>query len=204
MSHVQLNTLIPEISHLNGNMFPVIDRVKPENWDGKTPYSAKVLISGKEWILPASDTVLYTLFTCDQCGEHVEHKSDLTTGYGTDKDGKKICFACCGVNDRRDLLALPIGGKYWLYLSSKINEDQANLNPLGYRSKNYREFYREHYVSNWPGTLSIKVPCPRKGRHNIARTRYDVWFKLEDAYFHGVQYGEWTQVCHIRRIKPWY
>lgn len=191
MSHVQLNTLIPEIAHFNGNMFPVIDRVKPENWDGKTPYSAKVLISGKEWILPASDTVLYTLFTCDQCGEHVEHKNDFTTGYGTDKEGKKICFACCGVNDRRDLLALPIGGKFWLYLSSKLEDGKP-------------EYYREHYVSNWPGTLSIKVPCPRKGRHNIARTRYDVWFKLEDAYFHGVQYGEWTQVCHIRRIKPWY
>lgn len=202
MSHVQLNTLIPEISHFNGNLFPVIDRVKPENWDGKTPYSAKVLISGKEWILPASDTVTYSVFTCDQCGEHKEHKSDFSTGYGKNDAGQKICFACCGVNDRRDLLSLPIGGKTWLYLSSEINEEQASLNPLNYRSEGYREFYREFHVTNWPGTLKIKVHRPSQGRHNFAGKRYDIRFTLEGSRFHGVQYGDNTQVLHIKRIKP--
>lgn len=194
MTHIEINTLIPEISHLNGNLFPVIERVRPENWDGRMPYSAKVLISGKEWILPASDTVSWSLFTCDQCGEHGKHKSGFSTGYGTNDDGQKVCFACCGVNDRRDLLALPIGGKTWLYLSSEINENLAGLNNS--------EYYREFYVTNWPGTLKIKVRRPSEGRHNFAGKRYDLWFDLEGRRFHGVQYGDSTQVLHIKRINP--
>lgn len=123
----------------------------------------------------------FSVFTCDQCGEHKEHKSEFSTGYGKNDAGQKICFACCGVNDRRDLLALPIGGKTWLYLS--------------YNDGKY-------YVSNWPGTLKIPVRYMREGRHNIARKRYDVWFSLDGLQFHGVQYGDNTQVLHIKRIKP--
>lgn len=55
------------------------------------------------------------------------------------------------------------------------------------------------YVS-WPGTLKIKCHV-RTGRHNIAGTRYDVWFTFNGKNFYGVTYGDKTQICHIRRIK---
>lgn len=58
-----------------------------------------------------------------------------------------------------------------------------------------------YYVSNWPGTLRFDCLI-RKGRHNIAGTRHDVWFDGPDGYvWHGTQYGEWTEICHCRRTQ---
>ena len=55
-------------------------------------------------------------------------------------------------------------------------------------------------VQNWPG--SLKIPChTRCGDHNIARTRYDVWFKFEGYEWWGVYYGEDTQLIHCKRTK---
>lgn len=119
------------------------------------------------------------LFFCDACKHNKRHVSNLTTGYGTNSEGKKTCFECCGKQDEQALMSLPIGGKYILYLCKGVD---------GYT------------VANWPATF-WRTATVRKGRHNIARTRYDVWFQVGDAKFHGVQYGEWTQICHVRRIK---
>lgn len=59
-------------------------------------------------------------------------------------------------------------------------------------------------VTNWPGTFRRPIfnNRPQKGNHNFARTRYDVWFKVGENFFHGVQYGDFTQVCHIKCLKP--
>lgn len=56
-------------------------------------------------------------------------------------------------------------------------------------------------VSNWPGSLIFQViGTPRRGRHNIASSRYDVAFVGPDRrVWSGVQYGEFTQVVHCRR-----
>jgi len=57
------------------------------------------------------------------------------------------------------------------------------------------------FVSNWPGTLRFACSKPKIGRHNIAGRRYDVWFDGPDGHrWHGVQYGEWTQVLHCRKL----
>ena len=56
-------------------------------------------------------------------------------------------------------------------------------------------------VMNWPGTLRFPAHV-RKGRHNIAGSRYDVWFAGPDGFqWHGVQYGDNTQICHCKRTK---
>jgi hypothetical protein len=56
-------------------------------------------------------------------------------------------------------------------------------------------------ITNWPGSLRFTGRYT-KGAHNIARTRYDVWFYGPDkTAWYGVQYGENTQIAHCRRVK---
>lgn len=94
--------------------------------------------------------------------------------------GEKVCYACCGELDKQKLLDANPGDKFYMYLTGNIQ--------YGY------------YVSNWPGSFKIRV-YPRKGRHNIAGVRYDFWFYLGNNAFHGVQYGDNTQVAHICCLK---
>jgi hypothetical protein len=55
-------------------------------------------------------------------------------------------------------------------------------------------------VTNWPNTLSFPVQRITHDGHNIAGKRYDVWFYGPDGYvWHGVQYGETTQIVHCKR-----
>lgn len=121
--------------------------------------------------------------TCATCGATCV-PSGCTMGYGTDPTtGKKHCFACCG---KREEAAMIATGCAVLYLESEPIPDRPGST--------------RHRVTNWPGTLSI--PCQvRRGRHNIARVRYDVWFKGPDGKpWHGVQYGDNTQICRCKRI----
>jgi len=117
-------------------------------------------------------------FRCSQCRALKPLQRDLGTGYARDTSDNFLCYECAGENEARDLRET---GKGYLYLT--------------------RDKSGAHTVSNWPGTLTIPVRYLRKGAHNIARTRYDVWFTFEGAEWHGVQYGEWTQICHVRRLK---
>lgn len=117
---------------------------------------------------------------CSNCGLGVVNlPGRLTTGYGQDADGNKYCFACCGERDRASMEA---GKPITLYL----------IHESGHIGR----------IANWPDTLGF-VPVRRctVGRHNIARTRYDVWFNFAGRSWHGVQYGENTQLCHCRPVK---
>lgn len=117
-------------------------------------------------------------FICSQCKEHKVHESDITTGYGTDNDGNKVCFECCGKNDLETLGNLPKGERMCLYLNTK-----------------------DKTVSNWPGTLKINVGYIRTGKHNIAGKRYDTWFSLGQFNYHAVSYGDFTEICHVKKLK---
>jgi len=57
-------------------------------------------------------------------------------------------------------------------------------------------------VSNWQGTLQFPVSSYREGKHNIAGRRVDIWFKdrIGNLWL-GVNYGNWTQVVHCKRLK---
>lgn len=116
-------------------------------------------------------------FTCSQCGEHKIHEDSLTTGYATDNKGDKICFACCGLNDAKQLEELKPKEKMCLYLDTK-----------------------QKTLSNWPGTFKIDLGYIKEGGHNIAGKRYDTWIWYKGARYHAVQYGDNTQIAHIRRI----
>ena len=114
-----------------------------------------------------------TTFYCDECRQTKTHTDSLTTGYSKDRSGRTICFACCGKNDADDMKR---NGKATLYFTGSE-------------------------VSNWPGTLRFKVRSVRKGRHNMARVRYDFWFTAFGQNWHGYQVGDNTQIAHCRRIK---
>lgn len=125
-----------------------------------------------------------------ECGHEPSVGATVGTGYGQDADGKRYCYACCATRDREQMVR---DGKATLYLSrDETGPAVGNMGP--------RYSYK---VTNWPGSLVFKVGgAIRHGKHNIARTRSDVWFTGPDGKeWHGVQYGDNTQLCHCRRIK---
>jgi hypothetical protein len=126
-----------------------------------------------------------TTFKCSVCKQTVaQGHSDFTTGYGVKPgNGHKVCYACCAARDKADMLKT---GRATLYLTIE-------------RPELYKQGYRSGKVSNWPGSLEIPV-FYRRGRHNITGCRFDVWFTFKGQNWHGVQYGENTQICHCRRI----
>jgi hypothetical protein len=119
----------------------------------------------------------HNTFECGDCKEVKPVHTDGGTGYGIDPHTNQyVCYACCGV---RDLTDMHDKGKALLYLSTD------NLT-----------------VTNWPNTLRFPIDRKRKGRHNIAGTRLDVWFKDDQGQqWHGVVYGRWTEVVHCTRSK---
>lgn len=117
------------------------------------------------------------MVTCDRCGKECI-PSGCTTGYGVTPDGKKHCFACCADTDRASMIET---GRATLYLTQK---DFGST------------------VTNWPGTLSFTVGQIKVSRHNMARKRYDFWFRGPDGKtWRGYQIGDNTQIAHCKRTK---
>ena len=113
--------------------------------------------------------------TCDDCKQEIVRPvGDGGTGYG-DVDGKIVCYACCG---KLDAEYMRTHDKISLYLNTATQT-----------------------VSNWPGTLRFASGPIRVGRHNIAGKRYDCWFVAVGANWHGVQYGDNTQIVRCRKVK---
>jgi hypothetical protein len=126
-------------------------------------------------------------FTCSVCNQTKPIPLTGGTGYGYDKDHNAVCYDCCADGDRKQMEE---SGRIVLYLT------QATPLPNGLR------LTRDNKVANWPGTLTFPLTCIKTGRHNIARVRYDVWFRdHQGKEWHGVQYGNNTQICHCRRMK---
>ena len=100
-------------------------------------------------------------------------------GYGEAADGKRHCYACCAKHERE---AMRETGKAILYL---VRDNGA------------------YSVQDWAGHLRFRISSMTRGRHNIAGSRRDVWFRVPDDmnYWHGVQYGENTQAVRCRRTK---
>ncbi len=116
------------------------------------------------------------------CGHNPSVHGEHTTGTARLHDGREICWDCCADLDRAHML----------------QDGHSKRLPL-YLSKNDAGEWR---VNNWPGSLSFFVFGQSKGYHNIARTRHDVWFVGPDAHvWHGVSFGEWTQIVHCKRTK---
>lgn len=118
------------------------------------------------------------------CGHDADkQKSDCTTGYGINKHKEKICFECCGIMDEKQMIE---DGKITLYLTHDLK---------------MKDKWGNATISNWPGTLKF-LGRVKRGHHNIAHNRYDVWFYGPDGKeWHGVQYGDNTQILDCKRNK---
>lgn len=92
--------------------------------------------------------------------------------YGTTSEGEQICHACCGRLDRQKL----------------------------FRGEPITLYWDGTEVTNWPGTVRFVPTRTKKGSHNIAKTRTDVWFRAEGRNWHGVQLGEFSQILRITEV----
>lgn len=118
-------------------------------------------------------------FRCSVCGLSKPVPSGgVGTGYGRNRRGSLVCYACCGEQDRRAMLRT---GKAVLYVTKE---------PSGHSS-----------VSNWPGTLRFHAYA-RESRHNWSNVqRTDAWFVGPDGrQWYGVNLGD-NQILRCRRIK---
>lgn len=142
-------------------------------------------------------------FTCALCGiaKVYTKEGGGTTGYAHRLDSdEKVCFDCCA---REDIAFMRAHDRITLYLNVP---DQMPFS-VGYYPGTGPATSRtpatgEWTVTNWPGTLSFKVIRRSFGAHNVAGRRYDVWVNGPDGHvWHGVQYGDMTQICRCRRTK---
>jgi hypothetical protein len=116
---------------------------------------------------------------CHQCHQAIVPPALTSggTGFAEDDQGNKTCYQCCANQDRAYMRE---HGRIMLYLT----HDKG----IG-------------AVTNWPGTLRFAIGRVKKSHHNIARHRYDVWFTFDHHIWHGVQYGDNTQICHCKKTK---
>lgn len=118
------------------------------------------------------------------CGHTESPHSDITSGFGLDKDGKKHCYTCCAEWDKAQMRK---DGRISLYLVFK---------PLEHEPKELRP-----WVVNWPASLKIPVSGLSISKHNWNLKRRDFWFWFEGVRWHGYQIGEHTQIAHCRKTK---
>lgn len=125
-------------------------------------------------------------FKCDVCGKnrapmvHAYGKDrPMFTGYGVDKDGRKICDACAAKGDRAQMAR---DGRATLYLT-QTKERAADR------------------VTNWPGSLSFRVVYWTEGRHNIAGRTITAYFKgPRGQWWSARNVGDNTQIAHCRKL----
>ncbi len=117
-------------------------------------------------------------FICTDCKEekvHINSNNCGGTGYAIDKQGNKICYECCAIRDINDMIAT---GQATLYLTIAGKDASCPNWPV---------------LTNWPGTLKFTVERRKKGLHNFAGQRIDVWFNdYNGDKWHGVVYGDNT------------
>ena len=145
---------------------------------------------------------------CKRCGNEIKAEpGSCGTGYALIKKGGKnvrVCYACCTEIDKKNMART---GRYMLYLvkrqaaggycSLENKNDHIQRTPVArYREGNSYAYF----VTNWPA--SLEIPCRvSEGKHNIAGKRYDCWFYFEGYEWHGVSYGDNSEICYVRRTK---
>lgn len=117
--------------------------------------------------------------TCVDCGV-VPVPSGITTGSATLPNGDHVCFACCGIRDRKTMIETGHSKQLPLYLSNGM-------------------------ASNWPGTLKFPVyglKTIRTAGFSGSAKRTIGWFNGPDGFvWYGFQQGDWNQIFHARRTK---
>lgn len=106
--------------------------------------------------------------------------SNITNGYGTDKEGKKHCYGCIALMDKHEMETT---GRATLYFVKRGEK---------------------YFVTNWPASLEFPVLGMRTSWHNMAGKdgRIDFWFIGPDGKtWHGYQIGQYNEIAHCKRTK---
>lgn len=119
------------------------------------------------------------MFQCGECNSTLPVKVGCGTGYGwkdTLPESKPICYDCCAKEDMR---IMETGGKH---------------NGL---------YFNGDYVTNWPGTLRIRISSRKYSWHNFAgkNGRVDFWFAFGGYRWHGVNIGKDNMLARCKRTK---
>ena len=109
------------------------------------------------------------------CGHKPSKHDTFTTGYGYDKDKKTFCYDCCAKNEAQYMRE---SKRVVLYL---VNNDKE--------------------VTDWPGHLRFNVTHKSTGKHNFGIKRTDIWFVFENHYWHGIHYGENSDLVYCKQTK---
>lgn len=112
------------------------------------------------------------------CGHAPSESNSLAAGYAQDKSGRRICYDCAAQIEQQGMIE---NKRATLYLT-RDND--------GYL-----------WITNWSGRLKIKVRYAKKGRHNMARVRFDAWFVFNGYWWHGTSYGLNTELIHCKQTK---
>ncbi len=115
------------------------------------------------------------------CG-HAPTPMGCASGVATDFDGDgreiTMCLPC---SSQRVWNTMDYRGRATLYLTLDSNRQPQE-------------------VVDWPGLLRFRVQYFKRGEHNFARTRWDVWFQDANGNrWWGVNYGD-SGLVHVRRI----
>ena len=117
-------------------------------------------------------------YNCAVCRKVKPNLNSGGTGYAERNTGEKVCYFCCAIDDEK---YMRLHGKIVLYLTGEGIEER---------------------VSNWPGTLKFPLLRRTTGNHNMTGKRVDIWFNGPDKFiWHGVKYGENTQIVRCNRTK---
>ena len=120
--------------------------------------------------------------TCSVCGLDVKTAAgDLFARHGKTAGGDSVCLECMTRVEGEWLANMPEGARFCLYLSDRRG--------------------RPAEVTNWLGTVRYPVASYRYGQHNMARSRWDVWFTLPSGRrVWGVNIGD-NQILRCRVLK---
>lgn len=145
-------------------------------------------------VLPRGGDRIMENIVCSKCSKEISQSQPgaITTGYGVDANGGKICYSCCADIDRADMVG---SGRATLYLSAPSIAQPHRVGRVGYVSS------EGWSITNWPGSLEF-VP---RGMIGISRTnwgleRIDVWFAFDGFVWHGKNIGD-SQILHCKRTK---
>jgi hypothetical protein len=141
-------------------------------------------------------------FECGQCHNIIPLiTGGCGTGYGyaeTSHTAKPICYACCGENDRKQMVA---NGRITLYVTVPNICEKA-----GYQC--YFVPLTEGKVSNWPATLEFQIAhIKRSWGYGFGRQFpvYHVWFRGPDGHvWYGRNAGYSNQLLACQRTKEVY
>jgi hypothetical protein len=123
-------------------------------------------------------------FHCDDCGQDKPRKREGGTGYASTPDGRTVCYDCCAIRDKAEMIR---EGRATLYLSRAVAVQSSPTDRAAW------------VVTNWPGTLRFVPRNVRRFNHPFAREAWVGEFTGPDGKLWRFKNIGDSQIAHCRR-----